>query len=149
MEAAAQEGRLSEIERDASYCYGVASERYGNYLFSCKGPNDETCKYAKELKMAAAARAPITAYLEKQGLALNGSRSAEDKNEHGKLVGRGTTDWKACFEYFDKTLQGCLLYCVDHEKQGNCLTSCREQRDSAPCDRIQICNDPFSPVPLR
>ena len=56
----------SEMERDASYCYGVASERYPSYILECKGR--EGCNLFKGMRAAAAARDIIAVYLRKQGL---------------------------------------------------------------------------------
>src|SRR5215510_9199027 len=70
---------LSEMERDASYCYGVASERYANYILECKAKED--CNLFKGMRAAAAGRDIIGVYLKQQGLLVEGTRSDPEKAE--------------------------------------------------------------------
>jgi hypothetical protein len=146
--AQAKDAALSEMERDASYCYGVASERYASYVLECKGKED--CNLFKGMRAAAAGRDTIAVYLKQQGLLIEGSRSDADKAEQTQVQRRGIDDYRACLDYTDRTVHGCIVYCLDKSNEGRCLRNCQMTRgDPRPCERLQLCNDPFSPVPVR
>ena len=87
----------SEMERDASYCYGVASERYANYVLECKGK--EGCNLFKGMRAAASGRDIIAVYLKRQGFFIEGTRSDADKAEQTQVQQRGAEDHKACLNY--------------------------------------------------
>ena len=146
--AQASDAALSEVERDASYCYGVASERYANYVLECKGKED--CNLFKGMRAAASGRDIIAVYLKQQGLLVEGARSNADKAEQTQIQRRGAEDYKACLEYTSRTLHGCIVYCLDKPNEGRCLRNCQQTRgDPQACERLQLCNDPFSPVPVK
>ena len=102
--ARANDSALSEIERDASYCYGVASERYANYVLECKGKED--CNLFKGMRAAAAGRDIISVYLKQRGFLGEGARSDADKAEQTQIQQRGAEDHKACADYTRRTVHG-------------------------------------------
>jgi len=137
-------GRLSSLERDASYCHGIAQERYGGYLITCKEEPPGQCRHQREMEIYDAARKPAMAYLERRGLLFSGTRSQADKNEAHSVMSKGRSDYLACFDYLQKAIQGCLLKCDKSPKQAVCLTDCRAF-NSQPCARIEACGDTFEP----
>lgn len=146
--AQANDAALSEIERDASYCYGVASQRYANYILECKGKED--CNLFKGMRAAAAGRDIIAVYLKRQGFLIEGTRSDADKAEQTQVQRRGAEDHKTCVDYTSRTVHGCIVYCLDKPNEGRCLRNCQVTRgDPQACERLQLCNDPFSPVPVK
>jgi hypothetical protein len=146
--AQANDAALSEIECDASYCYGVASERYANYVLECKGKED--CNLFKGMRAAAAGRDIISVYLKRQGFLIEGTRSDADKAEQTQIQQHGAKDHKACADYTSRTVHGCIVYCLDKPNEGRCLRNCQVTRgDPQACERLQLCNDPFSPVPVK
>ena len=133
------DGRLSTNERDAAFCYGVATERYGGYFFMCKDkPN---CPYEDKLKASDAFRKPAQAYLERQGLMRSGDRSDADKLEMSKVMGRGGADYRGCMDYFTRTMESCFMHCLSSKQQGACLKSCQTDGDAQACARIEACGD--------
>jgi hypothetical protein len=140
----ANEGRLSSLERDASYCFGIAQERYSGYLIYCKDEPAGQCRHQRELEINDAARKPVMAYLERRGLLFSGTRVEADKNESRAVSSKGRSDYLACFDYLQKAIQGCLSKCDKSPKQGACLTECRGWNNQ-PCVRIDACGDTFEP----
>src|SRR5262249_54779747 len=114
--AQANDAALSEMERDASYCYGVASERYANYVLECKAKDD--CNLFKGMRAAAAGRDIIAVYLRQQGLLVEGTRSDAAKAQQTQAQRRGAEDHRACQDYTRRALHGCTVYCLDRPNEG-------------------------------
>ena len=128
--------------------YGVASGRYASYVDECKAK--EGCNLLKGMRTAAATHEAIAVYLRQQGLLAEGARPAAAKAEQSKAQRRGAEDYKACADYADRMVHGCIVYCLGKPNEGRCLKDCHVTRgDAQACERLQPCSDPFSPIPAK